>query len=171
MWIIDHTVKFYYKWSIFDSHAIQSRQCEGHLCCLGALPADIWGGCGVAWQGWPCTCLHLIMFYWTKRWAVSSSTAPRTARELRAWELLDWVNHSPLNGEVVWAVHNPGQRLASSNPDKLIGSRRGEGTPWPPYTLIQGEVVGGGYTPKNTAADAIRHPAINQNYLGMRCTS
>lgn len=26
----------------------QSRQCEGHLCSVGALPADIWGGCGMA---------------------------------------------------------------------------------------------------------------------------
>lgn len=31
--------------------------------------------------------------------------------------------------------------------DKLIGSRRGEGTLWPPYILFQGE-VGVDYPPK-----------------------
>lgn len=68
------------------------------------------------------------------------------------------------------AAHNPGQRLASFNPDKLIGSRRGVGTLWPPYNLIQGE-VGVGYPPKKTAADTITVIAINQSYLAVRCTS
>lgn len=39
--------------------------------------------------------------------------------------------------------NNPcnGQRLASFDPDRLIGSRRGEGTLWPPCTLGGGEAT------------------------------
>lgn len=59
--------------------------------------------------------------------------------ERSLWALLDWVNHCSQNGEAVCPEHNSCQRLASFNPDKLIGSRRGEGTLWPPYTLIQGD--------------------------------
>lgn len=134
-------------------------------------------GEGVAWHGRPCICLHLIMLYWTKPSCLQRprrSDASCTVRELQPRELVDWVNQSSQNGEVVCvrvcAVRNPGRRLASFNPDKLIGSRRREGTPWPPYTLVQGE-VGVGCPPKNTAADATKVTAINQNHLGMRCTS
>lgn len=35
----------------------RSRQCEGHLCSSGALPADIWGGCGVVRKD-----MHLLTF-------------------------------------------------------------------------------------------------------------
>lgn len=57
---LDHTVNFDCKNAAYFMHSYtleQSRQCEGHLFSLGALPADIWGGCGVARKP-----MHLLKF-------------------------------------------------------------------------------------------------------------
>lgn len=71
----------------------------------------------------------------------------------------------------VSAVHDAGQRLASFNPDKLIGSRRGEGDPLPPLTPLSKERWGWWAARlKDAAADAITVIAINQNYLAVGCT-
>lgn len=133
--------KIYHKCSIFCAR-LQSRQCEGHLCSLGALPADIWVGCGVSRKA-----MHLLTFNHVLLDSTLSSNAPCTVRELQPRELLDRVNHSSQTGDVMCAVHSPGQRPASFNPDKLIGSRRGEGTllaPLHPYPRRSG----GGLPPK-----------------------
>lgn len=56
----EHTVNFDYKNAarfMYSYTLEQSRQCEGHLFSLGALPADIWGGCGVARKA-----MHLLKF-------------------------------------------------------------------------------------------------------------
>lgn len=45
---------------------------------------------------------------------------------------MDGVNNSSQGGEVEGVARSHGQRPASFNPDKLIGSRKGgEGTLWP----------------------------------------
>lgn len=132
-------------------------------------------GAGVAWQGRPCICLHLIIFYWTKVWTVFSSSA-------EAMLLVKWENYSPENFWTGLIIPHRMERLCAHsttpangfNPDKLIGSRRGEGTlcvPPPLHPYPKRGLGGWGCPPKNTAADTIIVIAINQNYLAMRCTS
>lgn len=49
--------------------------------------------------------------------------------ELQPREVMDRVNNSSQSGEVEGVARSHGQRPASFNPDKLIGSRKGgEGT-------------------------------------------
>lgn len=108
--------------------------------------------------------MHLLTFNHVLLDSTRSSNAPCTVRELQPRELLDWVNHSSQNGDVVCCSTQPwANGRASFNPDKLIGSRRGEGDPvGPPTPLSKEERWGVGCRLKNTAADAITVTAINQ---------
>lgn len=136
-------------------------------------PADIWGGCGRWKKKRKATHLltfnHVLLDACFSRHCRRREATPPSLPLVRPGELLHRVNHSSQHGDTVrYAALT--KRPASFNPDKLIGSRRGEGGPCgPPIAPLSKERREGRAT-RLKETKTITAPVLNHNYLAMTCT-
>lgn len=80
----------------------QSRQRERHLCSLGALPADIWGGCGVATKATHVLTFNHVLLDW-----IEQTSAPTLLGHRENYSLKNFLTGLIIqNEEAVWALHN-----------------------------------------------------------------